>query len=67
MSVESRYSRKHLVPAMATAAVAAIGVASFLFTHFGPKKDVQPTGISMGTTAVVEQAGATLIPTEPRF
>ena len=59
MNAQSRYSRKHLVPAMVTAAVAAIGVAGFLFMHFGPKKDVQDSGISMRTTAVVEEAGAT--------
>ena len=67
MHAQSRYSRKHLVPAMVAAAIAAIGLAGFLFMHFGPKKDLQDSGISMRTTAVVEEAGATLIPTGPRF
>ena len=66
VDAQSRYGRKQLVPAATAAALAAIGIATFLFTHFGPKADVHPGGIGMISTAVVERAGATLIPTEPR-
>lgn len=66
MDNQSRYGRKQLVPAAIAAVLAAIGIASFLFTHFGPKAYVHPGGIGMTSTVVVERAGATLIPTEPR-
>ena len=66
VDAQSGNNRTHRVPAATAAVLAAIGIASFLFTHFGPKADVPPGGISMTSTAVVERAGATLIPTEPR-
>lgn len=66
MDAQSGYGRKQLVPAAIAAVLAAIGIASFLFAHFGPKADVPPGGIGMTSTAVVERAGAKLIPTEPR-
>ncbi|QWG16916.1 hypothetical protein KMZ68_18265 [Bradyrhizobium sediminis] len=66
MDAQSGNNRTHRVPAATAAVLAAIGIASFLFAHFASKADVSTGGISMTSTAVVERAGATLIPTKPR-
>jgi hypothetical protein len=56
---------KELVPALTAAAIAIVGLAMMFFTEFAPKDQPELTGISMISTAVIERAGATLLPTEP--
>jgi hypothetical protein len=55
VDAQSGNNRTHRVPAATAAVLAAIGIATFLFTHFGPKADVQPGGISMISTVAVER------------
>ena len=56
---------KDLVPAIMAAAIAIVGLATMFFTDFVPKDEPERTGITMITAAVVERAGATVLPTEP--
>jgi hypothetical protein len=65
MRAPNNDNRQYLVPATAAAIIAAVGIAASLFTHFGPKSDGQPNGVSMITTAVAYRAGATANPTVP--
>ena len=53
-----------LVPVTAVAVIAVVGAAALYFMNFGPQNEV-PHGISMITAAVVDQAGATVLPTQP--
>ena len=55
---------RDLVPVMAVAAIAVVGAAALYFMNFGPQNEV-PHGINMITAAVVDQAGATVLPTQP--
>lgn len=64
MRVPSKGNRQ-LVPATAAAIIAAVGIATSLFTHLGHENVAQPHGVSMITTAVVYRAGAIALPTEP--
>jgi hypothetical protein len=56
---------KELVPAMTAVAIAIVGLAAMFFTEFGPKDEPEYAGIGMITAAVVERAGATVLPTDP--
>jgi len=46
------------------AAVAAISIASFVFSNFVLGPAAQPSGLSMISTAAIERAGAKVIVTE---
>jgi hypothetical protein len=41
-----------------------VGTATLFFIDFGPNNEVKRNGISMITTAVVDRAGATALPTD---
>jgi hypothetical protein len=55
-----------LVPMAAAAAVAVVGIAALVLMEVG-LKDVQRDSISMITTAVVDRAGATALPSDPKL
>ena len=65
MHAHSKDRRGNLVPVMAAAVIAVVGTAALFFMDFGPNNEVKRNGISMITTAVVDRAGATALPTEP--
>ena len=60
-------NRRDLVPMAAAAVVAAVGIAALVFMEVGLKDDVPRNSISMSTTAVVDRAGATARPSDPKL
>ena len=67
MHAHSKHRRGDFVPMAVAAVIAAVGIASLVFMEIGPKGDVQRNGISMITTAVVDKAGATALPSDPKI
>lgn len=59
-------NRRDLVRMAAAAVVAVVGITALVFMEVG-KDDVQRNGISMITTAVVDRAGATARPSDPKL
>jgi hypothetical protein len=56
--------RGDLVPVTTVAVIAVVGAAALYWLDFGSQNEV-PRGLSMITASVVEQAGATVFPTQP--
>jgi hypothetical protein len=60
-----RARSKDLVPVTTAVVIAVVSSATLFFMEFSPKNDIERHGVSMITAAVVERAGATVLPTEP--
>ena len=60
-------NRRDLVSMAAAAVVAVVGIAVLVFMEVGLKDDVERNSISMITTAVVDRAGATARPSDPKL
>ncbi len=60
-------NRRDLVAMAAAVVVAVVGIAALVFMEAGLKDDVQRNSISMITTAVVDRAGATALPSDPKL
>lgn len=60
-------NRRDLVRMAAAAVVAVVGIAALVFMEVGLKDDVPRNSISMITTAVVDRAGATALPSDPKL
>jgi len=56
--------RGDFVPVTAVAVIAVVGAAALYWLDFSSQNEI-PSGISMITASVVDQAGATALPTEP--
>ena len=54
-----------LVPVTIAVVTAVVSSATLFFMEFISNNDFERHGVSMITTAVVERAGATALPTEP--
>ena len=65
MQVRSEYPQRNLVSMAAAAVAALVAIAALLITELDTRYEAQSNGISMITTAVVEQAGAMVLPTNP--
>ena len=60
-------NRRDLVAMAAAAVVAVVGIAALVFMEVGLKDDGQRNSITMITTAVVDRAGATARPSDPKL
>ena len=67
MHAHGKNRRGDLVPMAAAAVIAVVGIAALVFMEAGLKGDVQHNGISMITTVVVDRAGATALPSDPKI
>lgn len=56
--------RGDFVPVTAVAVIAVVGVAALYWLDFSSQNEI-PSGISMITASVVDQAGAIALPTQP--
>ena len=56
--------RGDLVPVTAVALIAVVGAAALYWLDFSAQNEI-PSGISMITASVVNQAGAIALPTQP--
>lgn len=59
-----RLSRDYVVPVTMAVVIALVCLGTAFLMDFRPGNDVQGKGPNMITTAVVERAGATMIPTQ---
>jgi hypothetical protein len=64
MHANNKYRRGDFVPMAAAAVIAVVGIATLFLMA---RDDVQRNGIGMITTAVVDRAGATALPSDPRI
>jgi hypothetical protein len=67
MHAAGKHRRGEVVPMVVAAVIAAVGIASLVFMEIGLKGDIQRHGIGMITTAVVDRAGATALPSDPKI
>jgi hypothetical protein len=67
MHAVGKHRRGEVVPMVVAAVIAAVGIVTLVFMEVGLKGDVQRNGISMITTAVVDKAGATALPSDPKI
>ena len=65
MQTGSEPPRRNLVPALAAVVVALLSIAALLIAENDQRYETRSSGISMITTAVVERAGAIVLPTVP--
>ena len=60
-----RVHDKDMRGAAVAALVAVIGTITIFFIEFGPGNEIQPNRIGMITSAAIERAGATVVPSSP--
>ena len=65
MQTGSEPPRRNLAPAVAAVVVALLSIAALLIAENDQRYETRSSGISMITTAVVERAGAIVLPTAP--
>jgi hypothetical protein len=65
MSAFKKTSSRASIPVMAAVVIAVLCAAGLYFMDFSPKSAVADGGINMITTATVNRAGATVLPTIP--
>jgi len=67
MHAHGKHRRGDFVPMAATAVIAVVGIVTLVFMEVSQKGDIQRNGIGMITTAVVDRAGATALPSDPKI
>jgi hypothetical protein len=65
MNTRSENSRAGLAPVIVAAVAAVAGLATIFLFEFSPPRNVATGTVGMVTSAAVERAGATVLPTDP--